>query len=104
MRGLDRENGLTGDDRDTHDFFLYAMGENVQHHPSGRAAQLLTRVIRHVLDFTQDRNVRLSEAVQYAQRYGITVDPSLTITDTPDATVIDVARRDFRSKHQNRLP
>jgi hypothetical protein len=109
MQNIDMDSGLTGEDREVHDFFLHAMGANVVNHPKGRSAQMLTRVILHVLTVTRDRNVRLSEAAQYAQKHGITVpadelmDPDLNSSDVPDPGVLKLASEDYQRKF-GRLP
>lgn len=79
------------------------MGENVVNHPQGRAAQMLTRVIVHVLQ-AGDTNVRLSEAAVYAQKHNITVPPSLvmnhdlTAANQPDPITLANARTLFYMK------
>jgi hypothetical protein len=104
MSNISLDSGLNGDDKQTHDFYLHAMGVNVAHHPTGRAAQMLTRVIRHVVQVTGDRNVRLSQAAQYAQRHGITVPPNermssnLSITDRPDPVIMGAATAAYLRK------
>jgi hypothetical protein len=103
MSNLCTDSGLNGDDKDTHDYFLHAMGKNVVHHPTGRAAQMLTHVIRHVLQ-TGDQNVRLSQAAQYAQTHGITVPLSermssdLSVADRPDPVTLATARASWVAK------
>ena len=98
------ESGLTGEDKVTHDFYLHAMGENVVNHPTGRAAQMLTRVIRHVVEVSGDRNVRLSEAAQYARRHGITIpanermNSNLEVADLPDGRILAIARAEYFRK------
>ncbi|KAJ4364602.1 hypothetical protein N0V83_009198 [Neocucurbitaria cava] len=56
-----------------HDYYLWDMGEGVHRYPEGRAAQLLTHVIRHVRLVTNDRDVRLSQLEEYAAKHQITV-------------------------------
>jgi hypothetical protein len=101
---ISMDSGLSGDDKQTHDFYLHAMGANVANHPTGRAAQMLTRVIRHVVEVTGDQNVRLSQAAQYAQRHGIRVPASermssdLSVADQPDPVIMGVAETEYRQK------
>jgi hypothetical protein len=91
------DSGLTGDNKYVHDFYLHAMGENVVNHPTGRAAQMLTRAIRHAIRIG-DRSTRLSEAAQFAQTHGITVpayqrmNTSLSVGNKPDPRVIATAK------------
>jgi hypothetical protein len=109
MANISTESSLAGDDKNTHDYFLHAMGENVVNHPTGRAAQMLTRVIRHVVEVTGDRDVRLSQAAQYAARHGIVVPQNermaanLDVADSPNAAVILTARNQYFQKF-NRHP
>ncbi|KAF2818825.1 hypothetical protein CC86DRAFT_413479 [Ophiobolus disseminans] len=110
MAKIDMESGLKGDNCEVHDFYLFAMGENVVHHLTGRAAQMLTRVIQHVVNVTGDRNVRLSEATQYAQTHGITflanelMNPNLNVTDKPNPATMAVASADWVQKFPWFLP
>jgi hypothetical protein len=104
MANLCADNGLTGADKHTHDFYLHAMGKNVMRHPTGRAAQMLTRVIRHVVDVTRDKNVRLSQSAQYARQHGIVVlddermNTDVDVADVPDAAVMALARAEYHTK------
>jgi hypothetical protein len=103
MSNISMDSGLTGDDKITHDFFLYDMGVNVVRHPTGHAAQMLTRVIEDVIQ-KNDRTVRLSQAAQYARDNNITVPAhlrmsnNLDVADKPDATTIATARAEYIRK------
>jgi hypothetical protein len=94
------ESCLTGFDKDVHDFFLFPMGQNVANHPTGQQAQMLSRVIQHVVN-VGDRNVRLSQAAQYAAANNITVpanelmDPNLDVADQPDAQTLLTATNEY---------
>ncbi|KAH7084323.1 hypothetical protein FB567DRAFT_445930 [Paraphoma chrysanthemicola] len=104
LRNCSTESGLTGENTVLHDYYLYAMGDGVARHPNGRAAQMLTRVIRHVRQVTQDRNVRLSEAAAYAARHNITVPAPIVMTnnlaveDQPPVGLIAAARTAYIRK------
>jgi hypothetical protein len=80
------------------------MGANVVNHPTGRRAQMLTRVIRHVLDRTGDRNVRLSGAADYARQHDIVVPANermssdLSIADIPDPVTMRIAKQAYKLK------
>ncbi|RMZ69998.1 hypothetical protein GMOD_00000026 [Pyrenophora seminiperda CCB06] len=102
---ISTESGIVGENRILHDYFLYHMGDGVRHPPTGRQAQMLTRVIEHVRNVTQDRNVRLSEASQYAQRHGISVPvteridfANLPVEDAPSRALLDTIREDYVRK------
>jgi hypothetical protein len=109
MANISMDSGLNGDDKYPHDFFLHAMGENVVYHPMGRKAQMLTRVIREVLR-RGDRNVRLSQAAQYAQIHNITVpvhelmSNDLSVADRPDPLIIARAEAEWVAKFPNKTP
>jgi hypothetical protein len=66
-------------------------------------------VIRHVVEVTGDRDVRLSQAAQYAARHGIVVPQNermaanLDVADSPNAAVILTARNQYFQKF-NRHP
>jgi hypothetical protein len=104
MSNICTDSGLIGDDKHTHDFYLHAMGVNVANHPTGHAAQMITRVIRHVVEQTGDRNVRLSQAAHYARQHGITVpfsqsmSSNLTVADKPNEAIMKVAKDMYRQK------
>jgi hypothetical protein len=104
MCSISTTSGLTGEDKDTHDFYLHAMGVNVVNHPTGRRAQMLTRIIRHVVEQTGDRDVRLSQAAGYARRHNITVPANermngdLSVADVPDAAIMASARAAYKRK------
>jgi hypothetical protein len=104
LTNISMESGLIGTDSITHDYFLHAMGKHVVNHPAGSAAQMLTRVIRHVVDISHDRNVRLSEAARYAWAWGITVPVSermnsnLDIVDVPDPVTLATSRAAYVTK------
>ncbi|KAH7072024.1 hypothetical protein BKA63DRAFT_577664, partial [Paraphoma chrysanthemicola] len=104
LRNCSTESGLTGENTVLHDYYLYAMGDGVARHPNGRAAQMLTRAIRHVRQVTQDRNVRLSEAAAYAARHNITVPAPIVMTnnlaveDQPPQGLIAAARTAYIHK------
>ena len=105
LQNIRTDSGLLGDNSNLHDYFLYHMGDGVRHPPTGRQAQMLTRVIEHVRNVTQDTNVRLSEASQYAERYGISVPVSdrmnfanSAMEDRPLRAILDTINNDFRRK------
>jgi hypothetical protein len=101
------ESGLVGENSVPHDYYLYAMGDGVVQHPQGRAAQMLTRVIRHVREVTQDRNVLLSQAAAYAARHTITVPghlvmtSNLTLEDQPPRALISAAKTSYIRKFRH---
>lgn len=109
MSNICMDSGLTGDDKYMHDFYLHAMGANVVNHPTGRAAQMLTRVIRHVLR-TGDQNTRLSQAAQYAQIHGIMVPAhermrnNLFVADQPDRIMMASAKSAWEAKFPGKAP
>ena len=109
LANISMDSGLSGADSITHDYFLHAMGKNVVNHPVGSAAQMLTRVIRHVVEVSHDRSARLSEAARYARAWGITVpagehmDPNLDVADVPDPATLATARAAYVAKF-GRLP
>ncbi|RKF57863.1 hypothetical protein OnM2_071016 [Erysiphe neolycopersici] len=104
MTNLSPENGLTGADKHTHGFYLHSMRKNIARHPTGGAAQMLTRVIRHVVEVTGDTNIRLSQATQYARLHGIVgpdaevMDSDLDVADQSEATVMALARAEYYRK------
>ncbi|KAH4113639.1 hypothetical protein HBH47_208330 [Parastagonospora nodorum] len=104
LTNISMESGLIGGDSITHDYFLHAMGKNVVNHPVGSAAQMLTRVIRHVVDVSHDRTARLSEAARYARAWGITVpvgermNSNLDIADVPDPVALATFRAAYVTK------
>lgn len=109
LANISMESGLSGTDKITHDYFLHAMGKNVVNHPVGSAAQMLTHVIRHVVEVSHDRTARLSEAARYARAWGITVpvgehmDADLDVADVPDPTTLVTAKAAYLTKF-GRLP
>jgi hypothetical protein len=58
-----------------YDVFVCDLAEGIRHHPTGQGAQLLTRVVQHALKHQDPyhRQLRLSQVVDYAARYDITV-------------------------------
>jgi len=60
---------------DPFDYPIYALADGVHQdrHPTGKGAQLLTRVIKHILHVSYDRKVKLSEIHDYAEAWNITV-------------------------------
>jgi hypothetical protein len=100
------DSGLTGEDKVVHDYPLYHMADGVVRHPTGRQAQMLTRVIDHVRNVTGDRNVLLSQGAAYAQRYDITVPAheqlsnDIDVEDSPPAALLASIRADYHRKHQ----
>jgi hypothetical protein len=58
-----------------YDVFVCDLAEGIRHHPTGQGAQLLTRVVQHALKHQDPyhRQLRLSQVVDYATRYDITV-------------------------------
>jgi hypothetical protein len=58
-----------------YDVFVCDLVEGVRHHPTGRGAQLLTRVVQHALKHENPyvRKLRLSQVFDYAARHNITV-------------------------------
>jgi hypothetical protein len=95
LSNISMDSGLTGDDKITHDFFLYDMGVNVVRHPTG--------VIEDVIQ-KNDRTIRLSQAAQYARDNNITVPAhlrmsnNLDVADKPDPTTIATARAEYIRK------
>jgi hypothetical protein len=75
MDGITVENGNLGSDNvDPNDYYVFHLAEGVhQHgHPTGKGAQLLTRVVEHVLA-SGNEDLLLGEVIGYAQRHSITV-------------------------------
>ncbi|KAF2998926.1 hypothetical protein E8E13_006204 [Curvularia kusanoi] len=62
-------------DLEPHDMFVCDLAEGVRHHPTGKGAQLLTRVIQHALknEDPYNRKLKLSEVAGYAKKHSITV-------------------------------
>ncbi|EFQ91175.1 hypothetical protein PTT_12040 [Pyrenophora teres f. teres 0-1] len=105
LQGISTDSGLLRENGRLHDYFLYHMGDGVRYPPTGRQAQMLTRVIDHVRNVTQDRNVRLSQALAYAQRHGISVPASasidfsnLAVADTPPTALLRMIKADYERK------
>lgn len=73
MENVSCESGVQ--DLRPHDVFVGDLAEGVRHHPTGKGAQLLTRVVQHVLahEDPYGTRVKLSELMDYATRHGITV-------------------------------
>jgi hypothetical protein len=98
------DSGLKGEDSVVHDYPIYHLGDGVVRPPTGRQAQMLTRVIHHVRNVTRDRNVTLSHAATYAQRHGITV-PTYermgTNLDVEDA-LSDALRRTIKADYMRK--
>jgi hypothetical protein len=88
------------------------MGDGVVRLPTGRGAQMLTRVIYHVRNVSGDRNVLLSEAAAYARQHNITVPAheqmnfmNLDIEDRlPSAAMLATMKADYRAKHAGEDP
>ncbi|KAH8632392.1 hypothetical protein IG631_14075 [Alternaria alternata] len=112
LRHTSTDSGARGSNKDLHDYFLYSMGDGVVRRPRGRNAQMLTRVIEHVRGVTNDRNVRLSQAATYAQRYSITVPAhhqmnfqNLAFEDQlPSEAFLEMIRDDYRNKFNGQDP
>ncbi|RAR11781.1 hypothetical protein DDE83_004378 [Stemphylium lycopersici] len=99
------ESGLKAPNNNLHDYFLFHMGDGVVRPPTGRGAQMLTRVIEHIRNVTGDRNVQLSQAATYARTHGITVPAeeqmdfkNLDAEDKPSLALIVTAMSDYRNK------
>lgn len=58
-----------------YDVFVVDLAEGVRHHPTGKSAQLSTRVIEHALahEDPYEKRLKLSEVQSYAITHGITV-------------------------------
>ncbi|RYO69480.1 hypothetical protein AA0113_g4057 [Alternaria arborescens] len=112
LRHTSTDSGVRGSSKDLHDYFLYSMGDGVVRPPRGRKAQMLTLVIEHVRGVTNDRNVRLSQAATYAQRYNITVPAhhqmnfqNLAFEDQlPSEAFLNIIRNDYRTKFNGQDP
>ncbi|RYO26037.1 hypothetical protein AA0111_g8402 [Alternaria arborescens] len=112
LRHTSTDSGARGSSKDLHDYFLYSMGDGVVRPPRGRKAQMLTLVIEHVRGITNDRNVRLSQAATYAQRYNITVPAhhqmnfqNLAFEDQlPSEAFLNIIRNDYRTKFNGQDP
>lgn len=93
-----------------HDYPLWYMAEGVAVYPTGRDAQLLTRVIHHVRHVSGNRNVLLSQVQQYAAQHGITVPPADVIQpnvnvvagDTPSRAFLGLIEADYLRKFGHR--
>ncbi|KAG9195174.1 hypothetical protein G6011_00294 [Alternaria panax] len=106
LRNTSPDSGARGPNRIPHDYFLHSMGDGVVRPPHRHKAQMLTRVIQHVRNVTGDRNVRLSEAATYAQKWNITVPAheqmdfqNLAVEDRlPSAAFLSMIKDDYRTK------
>ena len=104
MSNLRPDNNLNGVDKESHDYFLHAMGKNVVNHPTGQGRHNLSIVIDHVLNVSGDKAVRLSEAAQYAQRHNLALTSQHRLlmnpvsNDGPDANLIADARAAYAAK------
>ncbi|CAN9347076.1 unnamed protein product [Alternaria alternata] len=103
LRHTSTDSGARGSSKDLHDYFLYSMGDGVVRPPRGRKAQMLTLVIEHVRGVTNDRNVRLSQAATYAQRYNITV-PAHHQMNFQNLAFEDQLPNDYRTKFNGQDP
>jgi len=94
MATLCLDSGNTGCDKgEPFDYYVHDLAEGVQddRHPTGKGAQLLTRVIQHVRE-AGDHDLLLSEVVGYAQQHGIVVPVSDQLAEGLD--IDDKAARD----------
>jgi hypothetical protein len=100
------DSGLKGFDNIVHDYPIYHLGDGVVRPPTGRQAQMLTRVIHHVHTVTRDRNITLSQAAIYAQRHGITVpahermSTNLDVEDAPLDALLETIKADYFRKYR----
>jgi hypothetical protein len=75
MDTVSTDNGNMGCDKvDPFDFYVSDLPEGVHkdRHPTGKGAQLLSRVIEHVRN-TDSYDLRLSQVADYARRHSIAV-------------------------------
>lgn len=89
-----------------YDVFVCDLAEGVRHHPTGQGAQLLTRVVQHVLKHQDPfhRQLRLSQVVDYAARHDITVpeeDRMGPVAEVDDKAALD-RHRDVVTEWYNR--
>jgi hypothetical protein len=89
-----------------YDVFVCDLAEGVRHHPTGQGAQLLTRVVQHALKHQDpyNRQLRLSQVVDYAARYDITVpeeDRMGPVAEVDDKAALD-RHRDVVTEWYNR--
>ena len=84
-----------------YDVFVCDLAEGVRHHPTGKGAQLLTRVIHHALahEDPHDRRLKLSGLVSYSVFHGIAVpddDKMGSIAEEEDKAALDRHRQLLR--------
>ena len=97
MAKMNLDSGNTGCDKgEPFDYYVHDLAEGVQddHHPTGKGAQLLTRVIEHVRE-VGDHDLLLSGVVEYAQQHDIVVPVSDQLTGG-----VDVEDKAARNRHK----
>jgi hypothetical protein len=76
MRTISTMSGHTGcANVDPFDYHIWHLPEGVhnQRHPTGKGAQLLAHVMKHVWFVSGDKNVTVGGIQAYAEKYGIVV-------------------------------